>query len=222
MSTAFSIPPCRAQSEGTLSSITPRRRPQNLSPRAYQARLDLCRLYDLTLAGKTQAEIATIMGKDRAWVSRSVKRIREDFSTVFERPQATQLIDEHLAQLDSLHRQTMQTAENSTGAAKVAAMRLAMDLLSKRAEYLRNVGLLPNGEQQQAGAVREGEWISVSDMQQEISPANMQQMIVEMADDIRRREHNEARFRFPPSPLADSTSADTSSAPRVFGLSRIA
>src|SRR4051812_25468310 len=73
-----------------------------LSPRAYQARLDLCRLWDLVCMNKSQADIVQLMGKDRAWVSRSIKRIQADFSILYGTPEENRLVRENLARLQSL------------------------------------------------------------------------------------------------------------------------
>ncbi|GAA5144508.1 hypothetical protein GCM10023213_34850 [Prosthecobacter algae] len=125
-----------------LSAMSPGQRPRGLSPRAYQARVDLCRLWDLMMQGSSAADIARTMGKDPAWVSRSIKRIKGDFSTVYERPAEKEMVNDHLARLETLYAKAMKAAEESEGMAKVAAIRTVNSILRDKAQFLQFVGLI--------------------------------------------------------------------------------
>lgn len=208
--------PCGERRGGTLSSISPRQRPQALSPRRYQARLDACRVYDLIVAGKTQAEIAVAMGKDPAWVSRTIKLIRSDFSTVFVRSETRRLIDEHLAQIESLYRQALQAAEGSTGMAKISALRLATEVFTKRAEYQRSVGLLPD-EEKLRQENDEDEMISLRELKQSVPQSTLDAIILRSAEDIKARRNGTE----PPWPRARPLVPQPEAKPRVFGHRRI-
>jgi hypothetical protein len=76
----------RLQSKARKVAVVPCNRGSALSPRAYQARLDRGQLWDLVCMRTPQTEIAQIMGKDPAWVSRTIKEIQADFSTVHVTP----------------------------------------------------------------------------------------------------------------------------------------
>lgn len=125
-----------------MASTSPRNRPRGLTPRSYQARVDLCRLWDLMLQGRTQAEIAQKMGKDPAWVSRSVKRLQADTSLAFQRPQEAEIANEHLARLERLYSKALAMVEDGEGMAQVAAIRTASTLLRDKMQFMQFVGLM--------------------------------------------------------------------------------
>src|SRR5258705_13973249 len=81
----------------------PRKQVAGMSPRAYQALLDRCELWDLVCRRTPQAEIAQIMGKDPAWVSRTVKQIQADFSTVQATPNESGIIQENLVRWETIY-----------------------------------------------------------------------------------------------------------------------
>ena len=88
------------------------------------------------------ADIARIMNKDPAWVCRSVRRIREDFSAVFQRENEASVVDGQLARLESLYATALQTIESSDGMAKVAAIRTATSILREKQNFMQFVGLM--------------------------------------------------------------------------------
>jgi hypothetical protein len=92
-------PKARVQGKRKIVAASLRKRRAGLTPRAYQARLDLCRLRNLVCMRKSQAEIAQTMGKDPAWVSRSIKRMHSDFSILHATPDENRLIWENLSVL---------------------------------------------------------------------------------------------------------------------------
>lgn len=173
------------------------------------------------LAGKTQCEIAEAMGKDAAWVSRSVKRIRADFSSVYVRPEARQMMDEHLAQLDSLYRQALQTAESAAGMAKISALRLAGELLTKRAEYQKSIGLLPDAEKLNAQD-DEGPMIALRDLQQDFPREHLEEIIVTSASRIMaRRNGTETPGSRKPASAFPVHPSESQAQPRIFGRRRV-
>lgn len=132
-----------------LSGMSPNQRPRGLSPRAYQARVDLCRLWDLMMQGSSAAEIARMMGKDPAWVSRSIKKIKGDFSTVYERPTEKEMVNDHLARLETLYGKAMKAVEDGEGMAKVAAIRTVNSILRDKSQFLQFVGLIYRNQEDQ-------------------------------------------------------------------------
>ena len=127
--------------------IRSRRRPSSqpsndggMSPREYQARMDLCRLWDLMQQRKSSAEIAREMGKDPAWVCRSIQRIQDDFSTIYPRPDEAKTILTNLANLESLLAEILRTIPTVEGGAKISAIRAASDLIRQKSDYEIRVG----------------------------------------------------------------------------------
>ena len=115
-----------------------------LSPREYQARLDLCRLWDLVRMKKSQTDIAAEMGKDPAWVSRSIRRIQEDFSTLYGTPDENRLVRENIANLENLYAEARKTAYESEGFKRISALRLAAEIQRQLNEYEMTVGWVAN------------------------------------------------------------------------------
>lgn len=136
-----------ADDRSVMARTTPRQRPQGLTPRSYQAKVDLCRLWDLMNQGRSQAEIARMMRKDPAWVSRSIQTIQSDFSTVFQRPAEKAITDDHLARIESLFSKAMRIAEDGEGMAQAAAVRTAASLLRDRMQFLQFVGLTERNQE---------------------------------------------------------------------------
>src|SRR5438552_14114318 len=103
----------RIQPQERRVAMVPRNR--GLSPRAYQALLDRGQLWDLVCMRTPQEEIAQIMGKDPAWVSRTIKQIQADFSTVHATPHENAMIRENFAVWESLYSEALRNLHNSTG-----------------------------------------------------------------------------------------------------------
>src|SRR5438046_1609184 len=86
-----------------------------LSQRAYQALLDRSQLWELVCMRTPQVQIAEIMGKDPAWVSRAVQEIQADFSTVHATPNESGIIRANLAQWESLFAEALRNLHDSAG-----------------------------------------------------------------------------------------------------------
>lgn len=130
-----------------MACLTPGRRPRGLTPRSYQAKVDLCRLWDLMNQGRSQADIARLMRKDPAWVSRSIRVIQDDFSTVYQRPAEKELANDHLARIESLYSKAMRIAEDGEGMAQAAAVRTAAAILRDKMQFLQFVGLVEKNQE---------------------------------------------------------------------------
>ena len=124
----------------TLEQTPPRQRPRTLSPREYSARLDLCRLWDLMCERKRPAEIAQLMCKDPAWVSRSIQRIHEDFSTVYTNERQREIVAKNLSHFESLYAKALTLSSQGSCRERTAALKTALDVLRAKAEYEVTVG----------------------------------------------------------------------------------
>ena len=116
-----------------------------MSPREYAARLDLLRVQDCLWARMRAAAIARKLGKDKAWVSRTIARIREEQSTAFQTPNERALIAENFAQLDSLMSRALAETEGPAKG-RLGAIRIAMDVLRQKSDYQLAVGLVQKRE----------------------------------------------------------------------------
>jgi len=174
-----------------MAHITPKKRPDTITPRAFQKRLDLCKLWGLVCRGKTQAEIAQEMGKDPAWVSRSIKEITADFSKAFATPEESRLISERLLKLHTLYSEALNTALASSGHVRIGALRLASEILHQEASFEMAVGLVrkvPN-DVRLAGVIGvAGSQANMELLRGEFQDGDLDQIILEIADSIRESE----------------------------------
>lgn len=97
--------------------------------------------------GRSQAEIARRMGKDPAWVSRSIRIVQDDFTTVYQRPEEKEMADDHLARLESLYAKAMRIAEDGEGMAQAAAIRTAAAIMRDKMQFLQFVGLVGRNQE---------------------------------------------------------------------------
>lgn len=142
-----SPPTPRPRERSRLAQTAPNRRPQALSPRAYQARLDLCRVYDFLIQRKRPSEIAELMGKDRAWVSRAIKKVQQDLSPMFETPTEKRAIQEQLAQFELLNSKALRLAASTDETKQLLAIRLAATVMAERQKFLQYIGLVRKDSQ---------------------------------------------------------------------------
>lgn len=80
------------------------------------------------------------MGKDPAWVCRSIKKIEEDFTTAFLRPTEAETILRNLMLLESLLKEALRAVGASEGNSKMMALRTAASLLHQKSEYEIRIG----------------------------------------------------------------------------------
>lgn len=123
-----------------MSRVTPRQRP-SMSPREYQARLDLLHVQDCLWARMKPAEISRKLGKDKAWVSRAIQRLETERQTEYRSPREADLIGDNLRQLESLLSGALAVAQREKDAkTHLAALRTAADLLRQKSEYQITIG----------------------------------------------------------------------------------
>lgn len=122
--------------------ISPRQRP-SMSPREYQARLDLLHVQDCIWARMKPAEIARKLGKDKAWVSRAIQRLETERATEYRSPRESELIGDNVRQLESLLSSALAVAQREKEAkTQLSAIRTAADLLRQKADYEISVGFV--------------------------------------------------------------------------------
>jgi hypothetical protein len=179
----------KAQPQGKIVAMFPRKRRAGLSPRAYQKRLDLSRLWDLVCMQKSQAEIAQIMDKDPAWVSRSIKKIQADFSTVHATPAEGGIIRENLARWETLYSEARRIAAVSDGFKRISALRLCAEVLRQKAEYEVTVGWVANrrnGKEAHRGP-------TIEELRNEISDEDLDAVFLIIAKTIERKQAANAK-----------------------------
>ena len=65
------------------SLIPPRQKRPSISPRKYAAKIDLLRVQDCLAARMKPCEIARHLGKDKAWVSRAIRKLLSEKETAY-------------------------------------------------------------------------------------------------------------------------------------------
>lgn len=123
-----------------------------MSPREYQARLDLLRVQDCVWARMKPAEIARKLGKDKAWVSRAIQKLETERASAYRSAEERDLIGENLRQLDSLLAKALAAAHGGKDAkTQLAALRTAADVLRQKADYEMAVGLVQGHRERGSG-----------------------------------------------------------------------
>lgn len=115
-----------------------------MSPREYNALLDRLRVKDYVAARMTVSEIARRMRKDSAWVSRTIRRLREESIGFIGTPAGQLLVHENIQQYESLVAKALGEVEKASNAAeRNAALRVAGNLLRSKSDYELATGQAP-------------------------------------------------------------------------------
>lgn len=130
-----------------------------------------------------QVEIAQIMGKDAAWVSRTIREIQADFATVHATPNESAIIRENLARWESLLADALRNLQNSTGYARISALRVAAEIHRQKAEYQISVGWVANRRYGDVGPRKP----TLDELADEISQEDLEDITLTLADSIRER-----------------------------------
>ena len=87
------------------------------------------------------SQIARHLGKDKAWVSRAIRKLEDERATACHTPEESQLVRKNIAQLESLVATAMRIAgEQKDSRGRLAAIRTAAEVLRQRNEYQIAVG----------------------------------------------------------------------------------
>jgi hypothetical protein len=126
-----------------LSNISPSQRPAQC-PRDYQAMLDRLRVRDYVASRMTVSEIARRMRKDKAWVSRAIRTLREESQCFADSPEGQATIQENIRRFESLVANALGEVERASSVAeRVAAIRVAGNLVRQKGEYEMVTGRAP-------------------------------------------------------------------------------
>jgi hypothetical protein len=181
----------RASANKFMTAFPPHKKVAGLSPRAYQARLDLCRLWDLVCMQKSQTEIAHIMGKDAAWVSRSVKRIQADFSTIYGTPTEEEIIRDNLARIESLYSEALNSLHSTNGYSRISALRVTAESVRQKSEYEVTVGWVANRRSEPNGA----RGPTLEELRDEISREDLEALFITVGDAFKKRNMKAAKAK---------------------------
>ena len=166
-----------------------------MNPREYKKQQDFCKLWTLACMGKTQAQIAREMNKAPAWVSRSMKQIRADFSKAFSTPEESRLIGEKLLKLQGLFVEAMNAAQTSSGHVRISALRLAAEIAQQETAFHLAVGLVRKAPSDVRVAGMIGVAGNQPDMELlrgEFQDGDLDQILLELADSIREKQSEAA------------------------------
>jgi hypothetical protein len=133
---------------------------------------------------KSQTEIASEMGKDAAWVSRSIRRIQQDFSTLYGTPDENRLVRENIARLQNLYAAALKVAFSSEGFKRISALRLAAEIQRQLNEYQVTVGWVANRRIDNMAIGTP----TMDDLRDEICDADLDAIMLEVADSIRDKK----------------------------------
>lgn len=179
----------------------PRKRAAGMSPRSYQALLDRCQLWDLVCMRTPQVEIAQIMRKDAAWVSRTIREIQADFATVHATPNESATIRENIARWESLFAEALRNLRNSSGYSRISALRVAAEIHRQKAEYQISVGWVAN---RRYGDVERQP--TISELAADYSQADLEDLFITVGDSFKKRRMKAADAKeIPALPLAATT-----------------
>lgn len=113
-----------------------------ISQREYETREDMLELRALVDSGLRPAQIAREMGKDPAWVSRSIPRLRSDPALAFRAPVEGAIIVQVLERYETIYRQAIRGAAECDGSAKAGLLKVAATVLKQNVDYLFRIGML--------------------------------------------------------------------------------
>lgn len=168
-----------------MAHVSPRQRPSTL-PREYAARLDRLRVQDCIWARMKPAEIARQLGKDKAWVTRTIQGLETEGETAYRSPKEMELVGGNLAQLDSLLASALSIGHRQKDAkTRIAAIRVAADLLRQKSEYEIAVGFVHKRE---ARADGDGQGMTVKMIHEEIPESAVMAILERRAVKMKKRE----------------------------------
>lgn len=156
-----------------------------MSPREYQARIDLLRVQDYLWARMKPADIARKLGKDKAWVTRAIQKLESERATAYRSPEERQLISENVRQLESLLAKALAISHGGSDVkTQLAAIRTAADVIRQKSEYEMVVGFVQRRGEQGAGDAEKDRqdaesWRSLRETHPPEAVANILEKLVE-------------------------------------------
>ena len=147
------------------------------------------RVQEYLWARMKPADIARKMKKDKAWVSRTIKKLQDAPPPI--PPTGQEIIAEELAQLDSLIVRTRQLFENAKDAkTQLAAIRLTADLQKQKSEYQQAVGLVQRSAETLTGEPPVLGRMTARQLREELPPSSLKAIVESVIahDEKRARE----------------------------------
>ncbi len=118
------------------------RRRLGISIREADTRRDLLELNALVDRGMRSADIARYMGKDPAWVSRSIRRVRDNPEIAYRKPQEAEIVAGHHEQLEMLYTMALRSALLEPEKPNLYAIRIAAHLRRQILDFEIRVGMV--------------------------------------------------------------------------------
>ena len=125
-----------------------------MSPRQYAARIELLRVQDCIAARMTPAEIARHLKKDRAWVSRAIRKLQAERRAAYSTDAEQAAIDETNRDFDRLLIAAMAIHESAGATSKgLAAIRAAGEALQEKVRFQLATGQIRRCDSSPEGTV---------------------------------------------------------------------
>ena len=123
------------------SLIPPRQKRPSISPRKYAAKIDLLRVQDCLAARMKPCEITRHLGKDKAWVSRVIRKLLSEKETAYVTNAERAALEESNRDFDRLIACAMAMRETAGDTAKgVAAIKAASEVLTAKLRFQISTG----------------------------------------------------------------------------------
>ncbi|HEY7001946.1 MAG TPA: hypothetical protein VH330_09400 [Candidatus Udaeobacter sp.] len=149
-------------------------------------------MWELVCMQTPQVQIAQTMGKDPAWVSRTIQEIQADFAKVRATPNESGIIRENIAKWESLLAEALRNLHNSNGFARISALRAAAEIHRHKAEYEVTVGWVAN---RRYGNAAEPWKPTMEDLAAEFAPGDLEAIVLTMSDHIREKQAKQAKAK---------------------------
>jgi hypothetical protein len=144
------------------------------------------------------AEIARKLGKDKAWVSRTIARLETEQATDYRSPKEAELVGENLRQLESLLASALAAAQREKdGKTHLAALRTAADLLRQKTEYEITVGHIQRREKREDVEKSEVATEFYEGIQEDLPESAVMAILERLVESRRLRASREAQQSLP-------------------------
>ena len=111
-----------------------------MSPREYAARIDLLGVQDCLAARMKPSEIAAHLGKDKSWVSRTIRKLLSEKETAYVTDTARAALEEMNRDFERLIAAAMAMRETEGDTARLAAIKAASEVLSAKLRFQITTG----------------------------------------------------------------------------------
>ena len=171
-----------------------------MSPREYAAKIDLLRVQDCLAARMKPCEIARHLGKDKAWVSRTIRKLLAEKATAYASISERATLEEMRRDFDRLISTAMELGETGSDKAKLAAIQAAGIVLRAKQDFLVKTGQI---QIRDAHTDPPANFIKTSQARLNDTGGSMDvdALLIAIADRIRAARGNENLQELSPPPL---------------------